>query len=379
MKKQTILLIISLTIFSIILFFWKINKTKNDSEVAVESKNIVILSEENRKNLGIETEVIQLESIQTKIELTGETEAVPDAIIDVPARIPGRITSVFFVEGDHIKKGQKLATIDSPELARLRSTYLVAKSKFIAAEQNLIRIQSLVKMNLAAKQELIDANSNLNVLESEKNAAAENLRANGLSIDNSSSGLYTVFAPRGGISLSRSAIPGSIISGNQILTTIAELSHLWFQAKIFENDLKYLSEGDSGKIILNAYPDLEFPGVLEHIGEKVDPASRTVHARVVFKNSNRKAKIGLFGKAILSVNVRKGIQVPEESVQSYQDKKFLFIESKPNEFHWIEIQTGKTNDGQVEILSGVLTGEKVVIKSAFELKAILFKSTFGGE
>lgn len=379
MKKQTILLLTSLLLVSISIYLWKFRATNSISENTEDSKDIVKILDENRKNLSLEIEVVKTEPIETKIELIGETEAVPDAIIDVPARISGRITSVSFVEGDSIKKGQKLATIDSPELAKLRSAYLVAKSKYTAAEQNLNRINSLVKMNLAAKQELIDAESNLKVIESEKISAEENLRANGLAIDNSASGVYTVFSPRSGLALSRNAIPGSIVLGNQILTTIAELSQLWFQAKIFENDLKYLSEGIPGKIILNAYPDSEFEGILEHIGEKVDPESRTVHARLVFKNKNRKAKIGLFGKAILSVNGRNGIQISEVAIQSYQNKKFVFIESKTNEFKWNEITTGFTTDRKTEIISGINEGDRVVTKGAFELKAILFKSTFGGE
>lgn len=379
MKKQTIILLISFLFIVISVTIWKLRETNTNPGTIENPKNIVTLSEANRKNLSIETIVVSNQPIQTKIELIGETEAVPDAIIDVASRISGRITSVSFVEGDTIKKGQKLATIDSPELAKLRSAYLVAKSKFTAAEQNLNRISSLVKMNLAAKQEYIDAESNLKVIESEKIAAEENLRANGLAIDNAASGVYTVYAPRSGLALSRNAIPGSIVLGNQILTTIAELSQLWFQAKIFENDLKYLSEGIKGKIVLNAYPDFEFDGVLEHIGEKVDPESRTVHARLVFKNKNRQAKIGLFGKAILSVNGRSGIQISEEAVQSYQNQKYVFIESKTNQFQWIEIATGSTNDGKTEILSGISEGDQVVTKGAFELKAILFKSTFGGE
>ncbi|MBM9548672.1 efflux RND transporter periplasmic adaptor subunit [Leptospira sp. 201903074] len=379
MKKQTILLLSSLLLIVLSIYLWKFRGTNVNLDNAEEPKDIVKLLGDNRKNLSLETEVAITQPIQTKIELIGETEAVPDAIIDVPARISGRITAVFFVEGDSIKKGQKLATIDSPELAKLRSAYLVAKSKYIAAEQNSNRINSLVKMNLAAKQELIDAEANLKVIESEKISAEENLRANGLAIDNSASGVYAVFSPRSGLALSRNAIPGSIVLGNQILTTIAELSHLWFQAKIFENDLKYLSEGISGKIILNAYPDSEFEGVLEHIGEKVDPESRTVHARLVFKNKNRKAKIGLFGKASLSVNGRSGIQIAEVAIQSYQNRKFVFIESQTNEFKWKEITTGSTTDGKTEVISGITEGDRIVTKGAFELKAILFKSTFGGE
>ncbi|XDD42445.1 efflux RND transporter periplasmic adaptor subunit [Leptospira sp. WS60.C2] len=360
-------------------YFWQSRQPKGNLPMEEEKKDILQLTKEEKKEIRIDLETITVAKIHTNIELIGETEAVPDDIMDVPARISGRVTSVYFVEGDYVQKGQKLAIIDSPELAKLRSTYLVAKSKFNAAEQNVTRINSLVKMNLAAKQELIDAESSLKVFESEKNSAEENLRANGLSIDNSSTGQYTVFAPRSGLALTRNAIPGSIITGNQILTTIANLSNLWFQAKIYENDLKYLSEGLNADVILNAYPDLIFKGKLEHIGEKVDLASRTVHARVVFKNQNKKGKIGLFGKAILRVNERMGIEVSEVAIQSYQNRKFVFKQINPQTYQWSEVEIGSTNDQKVEITKGLKEGDTIVTNGAFELKAILFKDTFGGE
>ena len=134
------------------------------------------------------------------------------------------------------------------------------------AQQNVERIRSLVQMNLAAKQELIDSESNMKVILSEKNASEENLRVNGLGLSDSMSGTYQVIAPRSGKAIFRNAVLGSQVLGNQTLTTIADLSHLWFQGKIFEGDLKFLSEGDIAKVILNAYPDDEFSGTLEHIG-----------------------------------------------------------------------------------------------------------------
>ncbi|MCW7496638.1 efflux RND transporter periplasmic adaptor subunit [Leptospira levettii] len=378
MKINFKIILFSFLFLTGIIYFWQTSRNKPITQEVSTYKNTLHLTKEQREAISIEIELVSLKKIHTNIELIGETEAVPDDIMDVPARISGRVTSVYFVEGDTIQKGQKLAIIDSPELAKLRSSYLVAKSKYNAAEQNLTRISSLVKMNLAAKQEQIDAEANLRVIESEKNSAEENLRANGINIDNSSTGQYIVYSPRSGLALSRNAIPGSIVAGNQILSTIANLSNLWFQAKIYENDLKYLSEGIAADVILNAYPDLNFYGKLEHIGEKVDPESRTVHARVVFKNQNKKAKIGLFGRAILNVNERTGIQIPEIAIQSYQDSKYVFIESKPETYQWLEVSTGSTNDKMVEVISGLKEGDKVVTKGAFELKAILFKDTFGG-
>ncbi|EOQ88967.1 efflux transporter, RND family, MFP subunit [Leptospira yanagawae serovar Saopaulo str. Sao Paulo = ATCC 700523] len=379
MNRNTKILLTSIIIILSAFYFWYTRKPKTSDLENQSAKDLLEISSEQRNEITIETQVMELSPIHTQIELLGETEAVPDQIMDVPARISGRVTSVYFVEGDNISKGQKLATIDSPELAKLRSNYLVANSKFHAAEQNLTRISSLVKMNLAAKQEQIDAEANLRVIESEKNSAEESLRANGLPINNVSSGQYIVYAPKSGLALSRNAIPGSIINGNQILTTIANLNDLWFQAKIYENDLQFLSEGLTANVLLNAYPDLTFQGKLEHIGEKVDPESRTVHARVVFKNQNRKAKIGLFGKAILLVNERKSFQLPDHSIQSYQNRKYIFREEKKNQYRWVEVKTGITSNQKTEILQGLKEGDRVVTKGAFELKAILFKDTFGGE
>lgn len=379
MNKNLKLLLLSSLLIIVTFYFWQSRQKKSIQIIDAEKKDTLHLTKDQKKEIVIDIETVGLSQIHTNIELIGETESVPDDIMDVPARISGRVTSVYYVEGDTIKKGQKLAVIDSPELAKLRATYLVSKSKFNAAEQNLNRINSLVKMNLAAKQELIDAEANMKVIESEKISAEENLRAIGLGISDSSTGQYIVYSPRSGLALSRNAVPGSIVSANQILTTIANLDNLWFQAKIYENDLKHLTEGISAKVILNAYPDLIFQGKLEHIGEKVDPESRTVHARVVFRNINRKAKIGLFGKAILNVNERTGIQITESAIQSYQNSKFVFVELSSENYKWLEVTTGSTDNQKTEVLSGLKEGDKVVTKGAFELKAILFKDTFGGE
>ncbi|MCZ8155867.1 MAG: efflux RND transporter periplasmic adaptor subunit [Leptospira sp.] len=351
-------------------------KTKDSS---VPNPNLLIIPEERLQNLTIKTIEVELSHFSKKIELLGETEAVPDSIIDVPARVSGRVTSVKFVEGDKIKKGQLLAVIDSPELARLRSAYQMAKTKNFAAEQNYERIKSLVQMNLSAKQELIDAESNLRIIRAEKSSAEENLRVNGLNINDEVSGIYHVIAPRSGLAISRNAILGSQVLGNQNLTTIAELSHLWFMAKIFENDLQNLSEGDKAYVVLNSYPDMKFEGSLNHIGEKVDPISRTIHARIVFKNQGGKGKIGLFGKAYIEISPKEGIKIPNKAIQKMNDKNFVFIQKSKNEYEWREIEIGSTIDDHIEVKSGVSLNEFVVIDGSFELKAIHFKSTYGDD
>ncbi|MDF3818628.1 efflux RND transporter periplasmic adaptor subunit [Leptospira sp. 96542] len=378
--KRSIIILLIITLFSTcIYFFLSKSKSSGAESFSAKDENLITVNTEILDNLEIQTIKITKEPMVTLIELTGETEAPSDAVTDVPARLPGRITKVFFVEGDRITKGQKLAIIDSPELANLRSNYQITKSKLTSYEQNVKRIETLVKMNLAAKQELIDAETNLNIILAEKKATEESLRVNGLPIDNSVSGIYIVYAPKSGLSISRNAVPGSIVQANQILTTIVDLSTVWFQAKVFEDHLQYLKEGVNANIILNAYPEISFEGKLEHIGEKVDPVSRTVHARIVFKNKNALAKIGLFGKVSFGVNKKLTFVLPKESIQSYQNKSYVFQKINETEFLWKEIKIGSEYLGKVEAIDNLNEGDEIVVGGAFALKAIKFKSSFGGE
>jgi cobalt-zinc-cadmium efflux system membrane fusion protein len=379
--KSKLLLIFSMLIAVTLMYrtYFQTQKEVKETTLGNTDPNVLNLDAEKSKTLQIEYITTEVSHFSPKVELLGETEALPDAIIDVPARVSGRLTSIHFIEGDQVKKGQILATIDSPELTKLRSNYMTTKTKYFAAEQNYERIKSLVQMNLAAKQELIDAESNLKVIRAERVSAEENLRVNGLAISDSVSGIYHVIAPRSGLAIMRNAVPGSQIPGNQTLTTIAELSELWFQGKIFEGDLHLLKEGDTAKVVLNAYPDFQFLGKLNHIGEKVDPISRTIHARILFKNLERKGKIGLFGKAFVEISPKEGIKIPSNAIQVLQERKYVFIQIAPNTYKWNEIKTGAVIDTETEILSGLVTSEKVVTNGSFELKAILFKSTFGEE
>jgi cobalt-zinc-cadmium efflux system membrane fusion protein len=383
MKSKPILLLTSAILLISVIWFYRsfFSGAGNTKKISTEiiNPNLLQLDTERIKNLRIETLIVSSSNFSPKVELLGETEAVPNAIIDVPARVSGRLTAIHFIEGDKVKKGQILATIDSPELTRLRSNYMTAKTKHFAAEQNYQRIKSLVQMNLAAKQELVDAESNLQVIRSEKVSAEENLRVNGLSISDSVSGIYHVVAPKSGLAIMRNAILGSQILGNQTLTTIADLTDLWFQGKIFEGDLHFLKEGDGASIILNAYPELEFKGKLDHIGEKVDPVSRTIHARILFKNIERKGKIGLFGKAYIEIAPRFGVKIPSSSIQVLGGKNFVFVKKSENQFLWKGIEIGSVIGTDTEVKAGLIDGEQIVTNGGFELKAILFKSTFGEE
>ncbi|PJZ77419.1 efflux RND transporter periplasmic adaptor subunit [Leptospira neocaledonica] len=356
----------------------KSNRTVLETVSSTEFEPIQV-EKEQRDLFQLESIRIEKKNFRRTIPLIGEVAAVPDQVVEVPSRVSGRLVSIKFVEGSKVEKGQLLAVLDSPELARLRSSFHSSKTKHSAALLNLERIRNLVSMKLAAKQEEIDAEAVLKVNAADLKAAEENLRANGLEPNEETSGKYYIYSPMSGIVLNRNALPGSIVTGTQNLATVGNISRLWFMAKIFEGDLSKISEGSKADVILNSYPDLVFAGVLEHIGEQVDLDSRTIHARFSFSNIGRKAKIGLFGTVKVVTNTGLGILVPQESVFKIQNDDFVFVKLSADSFVPKKVILGSSEETNIEVKEGLSEGEDIVTKGVFELKSLFLKSSFGEE
>lgn len=388
MKRKLILLILALLVLagSLGYYFYSKNgdtmseaKPQADRSQSQASADILKLTDVEAKTIETKTSVLERKQYHNTLTLIGEVASDPDRIVDVPARLSGRLISVRYIEGNYVKKGQILAVVDSPELAKLRSAYHSAKTRMEAAKQNSARISRLLKMKLASEQEQIDAEANMNVIASELDSAKENLRVNGVAISDQTSGKYYVASPMTGVVLNRNAVQGTVVAGNQILATIGSIRELWFLAKLFENDLSKVEEGDKVRVHLNAYPEITFPGYLDHIGDKIDPGSRTVSARMVFKNPERKAKIGLYGEANVILDTKVGITIPEKSITKMQEENYVFVKIGKNEYRFQRIKTGSSEEDFVEVLEGLEVGDEVVTDGVFELKSILLKSTFGEE
>jgi membrane fusion protein, heavy metal efflux system len=282
-----------------------------------------------------------------------------------------------------------LAVIESPEAARSKSKYLSTLSRVTAVQRNAKRIRELVVLKLAAEQEAINAESEFKIQEAELRADKGNLLALGIPVPDTNdvgnvndgsgenSGRIEILSPLDGIILSREIVKGSQVDAITNLATVGNLDSVWFIAKLFEKDLGKVAEGDFAKVKLNPYPKEEFEGRLVYIGNQIDIGSRTVSGRIVIKNKNHFAKIGLFGTAELYTSDYNVLAVPTDAIAVMEGKDFVFIEEKPGEYRAREVRLGRRNSSLVEILSGLTAGEYIVDNGTFTLKSKFLKSTFG--
>jgi cobalt-zinc-cadmium efflux system membrane fusion protein len=345
----------------------------------------VRLEPEVVRSAGIKTAPAGSDSLPATVDLTGEIAADPDRSARLAARVPGRVIEVKAKEGDRVKAGQTIAILESPELARARATLASASAKARAARLNADRLNNLEAKSLASGQEVAGAAAEAAALDAEVAAAKQTLSAFGQGADDAQGGStrVTIRTPLAGFVLSRDAVQGQTVTAEHVIATVGDLEHAYFLGRLFEKDLARVKVGASAEVRLNAYPGEAFDAKIETISRQLDPAARTVTARILVRNHGDLVKVGLFGTARVVVGpaeaTAKRVVVPLSAVTRVASRDVVFVRQPDGDFELHPVTVGRTAEGRVEILSGLRAGEAVVVEGVFTLKSAILKGTFGEE
>ena len=337
------------------------------------------------RSAGIRTAAATSDSLPATVDLTGEIAADPDKSARLAARVPGRIVDVRIKEGGRVTAGQTVAVLESPELARARATLASAGARARSARLNADRLKSLEAKSLASGQEVSAAQAEAAALDAEVAAARQTLGALGQGSDEAQGGSarVTVRSPLTGFVLSRDAVQGQTVDAAHVIAVVGDLENVYFLGRLFEKDLARVKVGANTEVRLNAYPNEMFEGKIETIGRQLDAAARTVTARILVRNHGDLVKVGLFGTARVVVGGAEGstkhVVVPLSAVTRVANKDVVFVRQPDGDFELHPVTVGRTAAGRVEILSGLRTGEQVVVDGAFTLKSAILKGTFGEE
>jgi cobalt-zinc-cadmium efflux system membrane fusion protein len=164
-----------------------------------------------------------------------------------------------------------------------------------------------------------------------------------------------------------------------VLATVVDLSEVWFLGRVFEKDLSRLRVGASADVQLNAFPGEHFAGVVDFVGQQIDPTARTLTARVRLANPAARLRLGLFGAARVDVQEANKsptrVLVPRSAVTDLGGQSVLFVKEKDGDYVVHEVLLGESALDRVQVLSGLDEGEVVVSHGVFTLKSLLLKST----
>jgi len=339
-------------------------------------EGVIKMTAEVQKQNGVVVAPAKKQRLAGVINATGKVEANADKIAHVSPRIPGKIVAVRASLGDSVSAGQSLATLDSVELGEALNRYHQSKTKLALAQSNMDRIKSLVDKKIAARKDILLAETDFKTAQTELHTDEERLSLYGVSTaelekSNHKKPLLPVRSPIGGIITEKHAIVGELSDPSKSLYTVADLSSVWVMVDINEKDLSRVRKGQNAIVIIGAYPDLKFRGRINHIADVVNESTRTVKARIAVANPGRKLKPEMFATVELALpaDAPPVLAVPEDALQDLNGKKVLFVAESDEEFEPRPVETGRAASGMVEIVSGLKEGERYAIKGSFMLKA----------
>jgi cobalt-zinc-cadmium efflux system membrane fusion protein len=340
----------------------------------------VKMTTEIQKQNGVVVTPAKKQRLAGTINATGKVEANADRIAHVSPRIPGKIVAVKASLGDSVSAGQALATLDSVELGEALNRYHQSKTKLALAQSNMDRIKGLVEKKIAARKDILQAETDYKTAQTELHTDEERLSLYGVSTsdlqgEGHKKPLLPVRSPIGGIITEKHAIVGELSDPSKSLYTVADLSNVWVMIDISEKDLAKVRKRQSATVMVGAFPELKLKGRITYIADLVNESTRTVKARVEVSNPGRKLKPEMFATAelVLAADAPPVLAVPEDALQELDGKKVVFVAENEAEFAVRQVQAGRTAGGLVEILSGLKEGERYAVKGAFILKSEIKK------
>ncbi|MBW3498273.1 efflux RND transporter periplasmic adaptor subunit [Janthinobacterium sp. NKUCC08_JDC] len=305
---------------------------------------------------------VQEQEIATQTQAPGSIEAMPEKLVKITPPLAGRITRLQRALGDSVKAGDPLFTLDSAELSAAYADDSKAKSILLQARQELERQKTLFDAEIAARKEYEAAQAAYDQAGSDARASADKLAQYGAGARGTRRD-YVLRSPIAGTVIAMEGAQGGYWNDiNAPVMTVADLSTVWLSANVAERDLAQVAVGQATRITVDAWPGKAFEGKVAYVGAVLDPETRTVKVRVAIDNRAGAFKPGMFAHAGFAGASRRALLVPAAAVLQSGPSTRVMVERSPLHFEPRTVQVGASHGEQVEIVSGLRAGERIVVK-----------------
>lgn len=356
--------------------------TTASAEVLPDEPKTVKFDPKALERLGIRVAPAGAQNTDLDLELPGSLEYNLDKYAEVGTIVDGRVTSLKVKPGDHVKKGQVLATLVVPSIALAQADYLSAEASAKIAKENAGREHALLGKGLTTAREAEVARADESRTEAELAAAQAKLEALGVqrpSGDTNISGAGTLIlrAPLDGVVVRRDAVLGRFLQARESAFVIADPSDLRAAINVYEADLPYFRVGAEATIFIDAMPGKSVTGKIVLIEPQVGKASRAARAYIDVPNPEGVLRPGLFVRASIrlpeSTQHAGRVLVPAPAVQPIGDDDVVFVQREPGLFDVRTVSVVRRTTQVAEVREGLAPGESIAVEGAFILRGEVTK------
>jgi membrane fusion protein (multidrug efflux system) len=293
---------------------------------------------------------VRSERISQKLEALGNARA--NESVDISTKISNIVTAVTFRDGERVKRGHVLVQLDN---AQARADVAAAQAAVTESESLYNRSRELLDTQALSKSSFDQLEATLKANRARLGAASARLEDT------------VIRAPFSGrVGLRRVSV-GTLISPGDVITTLDDTSVIKLDFAVPENFLASLREGLTIRATAPAFPGRTFAGSVSSIDSRVDIATRSVTVRALLANEDGALKPGMFLNVSLANDEREALVIPEEALTPEAERQYVFVVTD-GKVSRREVRIGGRRPGSVEILAGVVAGERVIVEGTQKVR-----------
>jgi Cu(I)/Ag(I) efflux system membrane fusion protein len=315
----------------------------------------VTISPSAQQTLGVATATVARARFVKEIRAVGRVTHDETRLRVVHTKVSGFVERLHAdAVGKHVREGEPLLEIFSPELLSSQQEYLVAVRSRARART------SSVPSVARSGDELVESARRRLELFDLTDAQIRDLETTGLARRT-----VTVFAPASGTILERAVTVGQRVEPGTPLLTLANLSRVWVVGSVFEHDLPFVRVGQRARIVLPYEPGAERAGAVSFLYPEIDPGTRAARVRVELPNPGLSLKPDMYADVVLEADLGDRLSVPASAVVETGVRSIAFVEVADGRFEPREISIGVRLPDRYEVRSGLAAGDRVVASGSF--------------
>jgi cobalt-zinc-cadmium efflux system membrane fusion protein len=340
----------------------------------------------------------ELKNLSEVINANGYTKLPPQNQADVSVFMAGIVKSIKVIEGQYVKAGQAIATLESPEFTKLQEAYLTSKSnlEFLTAEFE--RQKTLSGENVNARKALQRTKADFETEQARfnslrKQAGMLHLNASGSSEVTST---VSVTAPISGYITAVNIKIGSNVQPGNPLFSIVDNTKMHVDLLVYEKDLQKVKPDQTVRFVLTNQDNAEIHGKVFSVGKAFENETKSVAVHADILNDKQILIPGMYVNALIDIGKNKVSALPVDAVIRADGRAFIFVledgtaahgpevhaasEQKHYQFRRVEVKPGTVQLGYVQVtpLEALDPGAKIVLQGSYYIQSHLLKSDGGG-
>jgi len=286
-------------------------------------------------------------------------------MVSISMPLGGYLKTTHLLPGMHINKGEVIATMEDQQYVQLQQDYLTTKSRLHFAEKEYNRQKELNQSQASSDKVYQQADADYKTLRITLSALGEKLKLINVNpatlSEKNISKSVNIYAPTTGFVSKVNVNIGKYVNPADVLFELINPSDIHLNLKIFEKDITKLSIGQKVIAYTNNQPENKHDCEIILISKdlSVDEHAADVHCH--FENYDKLLLPGMYMNADIEVKSNNAVALPEDALVTYEGKEYVFVPLDQMHYQLVEVTTGTSENGYIEIQNGdELKTKKVV-------------------